>query len=193
MSFVIGAIYKNTDVYLAADTKANSNSGIFKYPDIQKVFRLNSSSLIGIAGDYNFAKSVVDSIKPSWNSQQEMLLSLAVALRQQDTEWRQQYGKQFECTFILGGHLQGQPYMMLVLFHQGKLSMYDEPFVVGDYQYFLVMPTDTPYETCRDICEKILASKNIEDPEIRLTRTVQAIAARSHLVNEIVDVESVRR
>lgn len=81
--------------------------------------------------------------------------------------------------------------MMLALFHQGKFSVYDEPFVAGDYQYFLATPTDVPYETCQDVCEKILADKQIEMPKIRLTRAVHEISARSHLVNRIVDIESI--
>lgn len=184
MSFVIGTIYQNRDVYITADTKANSKFRLREYPDVVKTFSIDKYTLIGVAGDYPFAIDVVSNMKKGATTEQELLLNFAFALKSADAKWSAEFKKHFDAMFMLAGHMQDRPYIKVITFHQGKFSLFDKPYSIGDYQYFLANPDDLQYEACLGLCEKILADTSYEAPQKRLERIVRNIAHYSRLVND---------
>ena len=193
MSFLIGVIDAESNIYLAADTKISSASGKCIYDNAHKIFMINEYSAIGCSGHYYFAKRVVENMNKSYKTVNQMMPNLVLSIQQQCKILDAKNGDDLDAVFMLCNQIEYRTCMNLVLFHHRKFSMYDEPFRIERYQYFLAPPDDVPYDACRDIVEKMLLDKHSGTLAQRMSSCVRRIAIQSRVVNDDVDLEIIPR
>lgn len=191
MSFVIGAIHKGVHLCMAADTKMTSQSGIMEYEDVRKVFKISDTTAVGIAGDYYFAKSVLEDWHCKGMSRKVYLDALRGAAARQNAEWRKRYSRDFNASFVLVGQQLMRPYVSLSVFEDGRFMTCYEPFTAGDYQYFFSCPVDVPHDVCKSICDRVLGEFPEVDTKTKLHTIVKLVAGLSNYVNDTADVWTV--
>ena len=124
MSFVISIIYQQKDVYIAADTKSSSKSGLKKYDDVHKIKSISDCLCIGTAGDFIFGSQLIEqntnAFQQAKNIEEiEQILSEKALIN--NTLWRAEYNVNADCVFMPVSRMREQPYISLTTLSEGKV------------------------------------------------------------------------
>ena len=67
MSFIIAMIDNKSKLYLAADTKIASKSGLFSHENKEKIVKISNSVAIAVAGQFDTASTIAKWVKDKYS------------------------------------------------------------------------------------------------------------------------------
>lgn len=193
MSMIL-AIGDINSIIMAADTKASSSSGLFVYPDIHKLKRINNNCGIAITGQFKYGEILLSrsfvSFSPN-NYPQHMTNIINSNIKNTTDIWYKEMGSLPDCTFIIAGASENKSkYFCIVTVNGYDVQVFETSFTVGEYNFLFANPKDIAFDECKQICEaSILTGKHSSLNKIATT-IIRRVSSKSSFVNDKIDILS---